>query len=82
MRGGREVTSMFLQNSLTDLMSKMNSSRPHFIRCIKPNKSKQPSRYDRHYVQAQLKYTGVMETTRIRKCGYPTRLLFQEFLKR
>jgi hypothetical protein len=71
-----------LQNSLTDLMNKINSSSPHFIRCIKPNQTKVPGRYDKQYVQGQLKYTGVMETTRIRRCGYSTRLTFEEFLKR
>lgn len=63
-------------------MKKMDSSKPHFIRCIKPNRSKRPLDYDTSYVKAQLKYTGVMETTRIRRCGYPTRLTFEEFLRR
>jgi len=72
----------FGQNSLKELMDKMNASQPHFVRCIKPNPVKQPMNFDPTYVQTQLKYTGVMETTRIRKCGYPTRLKFGDFLKR
>ena len=63
-------------------MNKMNASNPHFIRCIKPNASREPLTYDTDYVRAQLKYTGVLETTQIRRRGYPTRLTFEDFLKR
>ncbi len=63
-------------------MDKMNSGLPHFVRCIKPNSLKQPMNYDLEYVQTQLRYTGVMETTRIRQCGYPTRINFEDFLQR
>lgn len=63
-------------------MKKMNSSKPHFVRCIKPNEKREPLSYDASYVQKQLRYSGVMETTRIRRCGYPTRLTFEDFLKR
>ena len=30
----------------------------------------------------QLRYTGVLETTRIRKEGYSTRIVFPEFVRR
>ena len=63
-------------------MRKMDASKPHFIRCIKPNRDRRPSHYHTSYVQSQLRYTGVMETTRIRRCGYPNRLSFEEFLRR
>ena len=72
----------YFQNSLKELMDKMNASQPHFVRCIKPNPVKQPMNFDPTYVQTQLRCTGVMETTRIRKCGYPTRIKFEDFLKR
>ena len=70
------------QNSLSELMDKIKSSSPHFVRCIKPNTLKQPENFEVDYVQKQLKYTGVMETVRIRQCGFPTRLTFTDFLKR
>ena len=63
-------------------MEKMNSSKPHFIRCIKPNTDKIPDNFISNYVQKQLQYTGVMETARIRQCGFPTRLTFDDFCKR
>lgn len=37
--------SAHFKNSLLDLMDKMLAAQPHFIRCIKPNRSKQPQRF-------------------------------------
>ena len=92
MEGGREREreerernlNMFLisQNSLAELMEKVNSSKPHFIRCIKPNGDKAPNSFTSVYVERQLRYTGVMETARIRQLGFPTRLTFSGFCRR
>ena len=51
-------------------------------RCLKPNDEKASDNFCADYVEMQLKYTGVLETTRIRKCGFPTRLTYEAFLKR
>lgn len=51
-------------------------------RCIKPNGNKAANCFDPKLVMNQLHSTGVMETTRIRRLGYSTRLTFQEFLER
>lgn len=50
--------------------------------CLKPNTVKEPNNFSDDYIMSQLKYTGIMETTRIRQCGFPTRLTFEDFLKR
>jgi myosin heavy subunit len=36
-------------------------------RCIKPNDKKMADMFDQERVMTQLKYTGVLETTRLRK---------------
>ena len=36
-------------------------------RCIRPNEQMIPGKFDQDKVQTQLKYTGVLETTRIRQ---------------
>jgi myosin heavy subunit len=36
-------------------------------RCIKPNDKKMADLFDQERVMTQLKYTGVLETTRLRK---------------
>ncbi|CAL8313317.1 unnamed protein product [Merluccius merluccius] len=68
--------------SLMDLLSKMVSGQPHFVRCIKPNNDRQANRFDREKVLVQLRYTGVLETAKIRRQGYSHRILFANFITR
>ena len=74
--------STYFRSSLCNLMEKMLASTPHFVRCIKPNAQLSPDNMDKELVARQLRYTGVLETTRIRQMGYPTRLPFHLFLER
>jgi myosin-3 len=75
------VGSQF-KSSLEVLMEKMNAARPHFVRCIKPNKAKEPNCFEDDYVEAQLRYTGMLETIRIRREGFAVRPSFEEFFVR
>ncbi|CAF0766669.1 unnamed protein product [Didymodactylos carnosus] len=70
------------RNSLQILMERMSSSHPVFMRCIKPNQQKQPNLFDETFVRGQLRYCGMLETTRIRKEGYSVRIPFAEFIQR
>jgi len=60
----------------------LDSSNPHFIRCIKPNIEKKPKLFDNNLVLVQLRYTGLLETVKIRKAGYPFRTSQFAFLQR
>uniref|UniRef100_H3C3C9 Myosin XVA n=1 Tax=Tetraodon nigroviridis TaxID=99883 RepID=H3C3C9_TETNG len=53
-----------------------------FVRCIKPNNMKKPGVFDDDLVSSQLKHSGVLETIRIRRQGYPVRMPFCVFLFR
>uniref|UniRef100_A0A8C0IAD4 non-specific serine/threonine protein kinase n=1 Tax=Bubo bubo TaxID=30461 RepID=A0A8C0IAD4_BUBBB len=79
--GGRYLVT-FLQYSLMDLLSKMVVGQPHFVRCIKPNNDRQANKFDKEKVLVQLRYTGILETARIRRQGYSHRILFANFIKR
>jgi len=63
-------------------MTEMSGAAPHFIRCLKPNMQKVPDTYDGELVTKQLRYTGMLETTRIRKEGYAYRPTFADFVER
>ncbi|XP_047468034.1 myosin-IIIa isoform X2 [Mugil cephalus] len=85
----RETTNMrtqtvasYFRYSLMDLLSKMVAGQPHFVRCIKPNNDRQAHKFDREKVLVQLRYTGVLETAKIRRQGYSHRILFANFIKR
>ena len=72
---------LMFRNSLCDLMEKMLSCDPHFIRCIKPNQRNFPREVEQAFVERQLRSTGVLETVRIRQTGYSYRPDFATFLK-
>ncbi|KAI4806778.1 hypothetical protein KUCAC02_017577 [Chaenocephalus aceratus] len=85
----RETTNMrtqtvasYFRYSLMDLLSKMVAGQPHFVRCIKPNNDRQANKFDREKVLVQLRYTGVLETAKIRRQGYSHRIVFANFMKR
>eukprot|EP00050_Salpingoeca_kvevrii_P001275 m.166316 g.166316 ORF g.166316 m.166316 type:complete len:1002 (-) comp10335_c1_seq28:207-3212(-) len=69
-------------NSLKILMDKMTKCMAHFVRCIKPNQSQSANLFEPEFVNAQLRYTGMLETTRIRREGYSFRPTFDEFMER
>ncbi|KAK3583683.1 hypothetical protein CHS0354_021430 [Potamilus streckersoni] len=81
-RKGPSTAAHYFQNSLTELVNKIQSAEPHFIRCIKPNTSKAAMLFDSQYILSQLRYTGVADIVQIRKFGYPLRLTFHEFQTR
>jgi len=68
--------------SLAELMTALKAAEPHFVRCIKPNHEKTPDYYNEELVLKQLRYTGMLETTRIRREGYSSRPLFADFVQR
>ncbi|XP_068193571.1 unconventional myosin-XV [Antennarius striatus] len=70
------------QQSLLELVEKMERCNPFFVRCIKPNNMKQPGVFEDDLVSGQLKHSGILETIRIRREGYPVRMPFYVFLFR
>ncbi|XP_053697009.1 unconventional myosin-IXb-like isoform X4 [Sabethes cyaneus] len=74
------VTAQF-QISLIALMETLNQANPFFIRCIKSNPNKVPNQFDDATITRQLRYTGMLETVRIRRAGYNVRLTYEEFIQ-
>jgi len=70
------------KQQLHDLMSTLNNTEPHYIRCVKPNPTKSPCTFVPRMVYEQLTYSGVFEAVAIRKQGYPFRLTHKIFLER
>ncbi|XP_049788298.1 myosin-VIIa-like [Schistocerca cancellata] len=74
--------SVQFRKSLEALMHTLSCCHPWFVRCMKPNEFKKPKLFDRTLVVRQLRYSGMMETARIRRAGYPIRHTFKEFVER
>ncbi|XP_077248114.1 myosin-11-like [Tasmannia lanceolata] len=67
---------------LQSLMETLNSTEPHYIRCVKPNNLLKPAIFENVNIMQQLRCGGVLEAIRISMAGYPTRRSFYEFLHR
>ena len=63
-------------------METISSTNVHYIRCIKPNEAKVAWEFEPQMVLSQLRACGVLETIRISCAGYPSRLTFDELVKR
>uniref|UniRef100_A0A8C2GUX8 Myosin X, like 1 n=1 Tax=Cyprinus carpio TaxID=7962 RepID=A0A8C2GUX8_CYPCA len=72
------VSSQF-RDSLHALMATLSVSNPFFVRCIKPNMDKTPNKFDPDVVLNQLRYSGMLETVKIRRAGFPVRRTFKDF---
>lgn len=78
----QQTAATYFRYSLMDLLQKMIAGTPQFVRCIKPNDLKIKKCFEEQKVVKQLRYTGVLETIRIRQNGFSHRLLFSDFLKK
>lgn len=70
------------KNQLNELVATLNSTAPHFVRCMKSNDKKQGNIFTSSRMQDQLRYAGLVEVCRIRKLGFPVRRQFDEFYRR
>ena len=68
----KTVSSAF-RAQLDALLTTLNSTDPHFIRCIVPNNHKTPLLLDSALVMHQLTCNGVLEGIRICRRGFPNR---------
>ncbi|KAL6106364.1 myo9a [Pungitius sinensis] len=69
------------QASLNKLMETLDQSEPYFVKCIRSNADKLPLRFSDSLVLRQLRYTGMLETVRIRQSGYSIKYTFQDFVR-
>uniref|UniRef100_A0A8C1LDQ7 Myosin VIIBb n=1 Tax=Cyprinus carpio TaxID=7962 RepID=A0A8C1LDQ7_CYPCA len=78
----KEMNTNSFRQSLDSLMKALALCQPFFIRCFKPNDKKMPMVFDRNLCMQQLRYSGMLDTIKIRKLGYPIRHTFKDFLQR
>merc|ERR1719348_2873316 len=62
------------------LMTNLNSTHPHFVRCIIPNEIKKSGHIDAPLVMHQLNCNGVLEGIRICMLGLPNKVPYADFM--
>ncbi|EYC34474.1 hypothetical protein Y032_0001g434 [Ancylostoma ceylanicum] len=79
---GKKTVAGQFRDSLRDLMAVLGTTRPHYVRCIKPNDMKERFYFEPKRAIQQLRACGVLETVRISAAGFPTRWTYEEFARR
>ena len=64
------------------LRSRIDTTMPHYIRCLKPNDDLVPDFFEPKNVVEQLRCGGVLEAVRVSRAGYPTRYPHDVFMAR
>ncbi|XP_054905098.1 unconventional myosin-Ih [Poeciliopsis prolifica] len=77
-----ETVATQFKNSLQKLTEMLTAKEAWYIRCLKPNESKQPGQFDEALIRHQVKYLGLMEHLRVRRAGFAYRRKYEDFLKR
>lgn len=70
------------RSQMTELYEELLSCNCHFVRCIKPNPSKQKGLFVAKMTLEQIKYMGILDTIKIRRELFPVRRLFKTFYQK
>lgn len=83
-RGTVATKSVSFQFSaqLRTLRSRIETTIPHYIRCLKPNDELAPDYFEPKNIVEQLRCGGVLEAVRVSRAGYPTRYPHDVFTAR
>ena len=69
-------------SQLLDLRKRIDTTSPHYIRCLKPNDALEPDHFDSAVIADQLRCAGILEAVRVSRVGYPQRYLHKTFVQR
>ena len=77
----KKSVSATFKADLNGLMDLINSSGPHFVRCINPNRRKQAQEFEDVKAVEQLRCGGVIEAMRMARASFPCRYAHDEFAR-
>jgi myosin V len=61
------------------LRTRIESTAPHYVRCLKPNDELLPHCFDALVIADQLRCAGVLEAVRVSRLGFPNRYYHDHF---
>lgn len=87
IQAGLDNNKMFnyidqFKNGISNLINDLERSRCNFMRCIKPNTSKEAGKWDTSLILNQMKFLGVKDYLTMKKSMYPLRIDYKEFCKK
>ncbi|EGB06656.1 hypothetical protein AURANDRAFT_28929, partial [Aureococcus anophagefferens] len=66
-----ESTSKKFREQMAALSEELDECEKHYVRCIRPNGSKDRNVFDMDMVLRQLRFFGLLDIVKIRRLGYP-----------
>jgi myosin-5 len=78
----RESVGIQFSGQLKDLRTRIESTSPHYVRCLKPNDDLIPHSFNHSVIADQLRCAGVLEAIRVSRVGFPHRYFHQHFCDR
>merc|ERR1719230_2042696 len=70
------VSKRFVDD-INSLLTALNSTSAHFVRCMKPNSRFKKLDFDESMIMAQLRCNGTLEAVQLMRHGYPNRVPYQ-----
>jgi len=67
---------------LRELRKRIESTAPHYVRCLKPNDDLVPHNFNALVIADQLRCAGVLEAIRVSRVGFPHRYYHDHFVQR
>ena len=80
MASSKTVSKRFI-SQVNRLMSTLQMTEPHYVKCMKPNTNKAAAVFEGPLMLEQLRYSGVLEVVRIRREGFPWKNSYLGFYK-
>ena len=81
LSGGGTVSKQFV-TAVRELMSELEETSAHFVRCIKPNAQSVPQQMQPAFALNQLRYSGTTAALRMLHSSYPVRIPYNELYSR
>jgi myosin V len=78
----RESVGVQFCAQLRELRSRIESTAPHYVRCLKPNDDLVPYDFNPLVIADQLRCAGVLEAIRVSRVGFPHRYFHAHFVER
>ena len=81
-KAARHTVGGQFRQQVKDLRQNIDSTCPHYVRCIKPNSVLLPDEYDAAMVANQLKCGGILQAVSVTRDGFTLHYTHAEFIKR